>query len=120
MPTPTKTNIYNAYLSTTNGFHNDEDNVKTIVTSNVSKDQLDNSTQTTANVLHDNDLSFSDVSINSANHSANTSLMPNEGISDYVKTGHFLLSSAHIKNLQVVTNPITVTLPNGKNKNKII
>ena len=50
-----------------------------------------------------------------ANHAANLALVQNEGIPNSCTTGYFvLLPSVPIKNLQVATKTITMTLPDSE------
>ena len=45
----------------------------------------------------------------------NDSIATEYAISDYGATGYFLVEGAPVKNLQVADNPISITIPNGKN-----
>ena len=45
----------------------------------------------------------------------NDSIATEYAILDSVATDHFLVEGASVKNLQVANNPISITIPNGKN-----
>ena len=77
---------------------------------------MNNSTQTTTNLLNHDDLSSEDVSHHCANNAAHLAVVPHEEILNFGTSGHFaVVSSSSVKNLQVATNPITTASFHGKN-----
>ena len=51
---------------------------------------------------------------NYANNAAHLVLSPHEGIANLCQTCHFVLPSAPIKYPNIATQPISITLPDGK------
>ena len=79
---------------------------------------MDASTLKTADISQDDNFSTKNVSKHCAphavNHLAKLALVSDEGISNSGITGHYILPSAPIKNLQATANFIIITVPDGK------